>query len=64
MKFPSVVPLSKEGKDFIKKLTVKDKRHRLGVNGVKEIMNHEWFGDLDWEAIKNKNTKVPFYPNT
>ena len=37
MKFPKHVELSEEGKDFIKKLTIKNKKHRLGKNGLKEI---------------------------
>ena len=27
-------------------------------------MNHKWFEDMDWEAILNKDTDVPFKPET
>lgn len=43
MKFPKNVTLSEEGKDFIRRLTVKNKKKRMGRNGVKEIMGHSWF---------------------
>lgn len=33
IKFPSIVKLSKECKDFIKKLTIKNKKKRLGSKG-------------------------------
>jgi hypothetical protein len=30
---------------------IKNKDKRLGVNGVKEILEHEFFKDLDIEAL-------------
>jgi len=55
MKFVKRIKLSDEGKDFIRKLTIKNKKNRLGANGVEEIKKHPWFGDLDWNDILNKN---------
>jgi serine/threonine protein kinase len=35
---------------------------RLGFNGIKEIINHPWFKDLDQKSLKNFKLKPPFIP--
>ena len=40
--------MSNECKDFLSKILNKDPNERLGSkNGVKEILSHPWFKDLD-----------------
>lgn len=41
------IMISEEAKDFILRLLDKDKRTRLGVNGLEEIMNHPWMAPID-----------------
>ena len=43
--------ISPEAKDLIERLLNKDNTRRLGVNGVNEILKHEFFKDLDVEAM-------------
>ena len=40
----------------------KNKDERLGVNGVKDILEHEFFKDLDIEALIKKNIKPIYLP--
>ena len=52
-----VQPFSEEGKDFIRLLTFKNKKKRLGaLGGVEEVKKHPWFEDIDWDAIMKKDT--------
>jgi hypothetical protein len=37
-----------------------DAEHRLGRNGVQEIMQHEFFRSVDWNKIKTSN--APYKP--
>ena len=39
---------------------IKNKDERLGVNGLKDILKHEFFKDLHIEALMNK-VIVPSY---
>jgi hypothetical protein len=32
----------------------KDPKKRLGANGAKEVMEHRWFKNLNWEGILKK----------
>lgn len=60
-----IQPLSEEGKDFIRQLTFKNKKKRIGAKGgVEEVKNHPWFEDIDWDAIMKKDTEVPYKPQT
>jgi len=38
--------------------------YRLGMlrNGSKDVRNHGWFSDMDWEAMQTKSLPVPFKP--
>ncbi|OHT12822.1 hypothetical protein TRFO_17174 [Tritrichomonas foetus] len=55
-------PVSNQCKDFISKLLVSDPKQRLGSNRFEEIMDHEWFKGIDWNAI-NEMSPV-FVPDT
>ena len=35
---------------------------RLGCNGIKEIKEHSWFKNINWEELLNKQMKSPFVP--
>lgn len=45
---------STEMADLLSKLLEKDPRKRLGANGAKEVMEHRWFKNLNWEGILKK----------
>jgi hypothetical protein len=34
----------------------------LGYNGIEEIMEHDFFKNLDWEAVADKQLVPPFIP--
>lgn len=52
-----------ELEDLLSKLLIKDKTKRLGAKGgFKEIMNHKFFNDVDWEKIYRKEIQPPFKP--
>ena len=54
---------SKEGVDFINKLMQRKPEKRLGnTNGVKELKEHKWFKNFNWEALLNKTMDSPFIP--
>ncbi|GMM46374.1 putative protein kinase [Pichia kluyveri] len=49
-------------KDLIKNLLNRDPNKRLGINGVEEIKNHEFFKDIDWIKLNNKGYIPPYKP--
>ena len=48
--------------DLCRKLLDKDEKKRLGVQGCKDIMDHPWFKDLNWESIITDRKKPPYVP--
>lgn len=42
---------SPEGKDLIKRLLKVNYEERLGYGGAKEIMNHPYFNDINWDTL-------------
>ena len=32
------------------------------VKGVNDIKTHRWFNNIDWNALLNKKTPVPYQP--
>lgn len=55
--------LSVEGRNFVKGLLNRNPRHRLGAEGdAKELMNHPFFRDVDWDALAAKKLPPPFKP--
>lgn len=45
-------------------LLKKDRRERIGANnGLKEILAHPWFADLDVKAIEAQTMKPPLIPD-
>lgn len=52
--------VSDNAKDLILRLLDKNKKTRLGVNGIDEIMKHAWFSDLDLDALLAKKLVPPY----
>lgn len=54
---------SKEGIDFVNRLMQRKPDKRLGnTSGVKELKEHKWFNNFDWNALHNKTMNSPFIP--
>ena len=51
---------SKESVDLINKLIERKKDKRLGANGIKEIKEHKWFKNFDWENLYFQKLQSPF----
>lgn len=49
-------------RDFLYRMLEPDPELRLGANGVEEIMDHEFFADIDWEALSERKLKPPYNP--
>ena len=54
--------MSKESVDLVKKLLIKDPKHRLGGTSFEQIKSHTWFKEVDWELLYNKGYEAPFKP--
>ena len=50
--------------DFINKLLKRKKGKRLGSKGCKEIKEHPWFENVQWEQIENCTLNSPFVFDT
>ena len=53
---------SDESRDFINLLLQRKPKKRLGYNGVKEIKDHPWMNDINWELLMQKKMDAPFIP--
>ena len=62
LKFPNRIILSDNAKDIIKKLLNRNVKKRLGNNGIKEIQEHPFFKDIDFNLIEQKKIPAPFVP--
>ena len=56
------IKVSDEAKNIITKLLEKNPYSRLGKKGLKEIEVNEFFGNLNFDMIRNKKLKSPFKP--
>ena len=55
--------LSTEGRNFVKGLLNRNPKHRLGANhDAQELMDHPFFTDVNWEALRQKKEIPPFKP--
>lgn len=55
--------LSPEGRDFVKGLLNRNPLHRLGAtDDARELMQHAFFKDIDWTALKKKQVTPPYKP--
>lgn len=63
LKFPSHPPLSPEAKDLICRLLDRNPETRLGAkHDAQEIKEHEFFKDVQWDSLAQKQTRPPFKP--
>ena len=53
---------SENSRDFINKLLQRKPIKRLGYGGIRELINHIWLKDINWDLLKNKKIKSPFIP--
>ena len=53
---------SDESRDFINLLLQRKPKKRLGYNGVKEIKDHPWMSDMNWELLYQKKIEAPYVP--
>jgi len=51
-----------EARDICFRLLDKDPLTRLGANGVQEIMDHPWFGTINWDDMISERVEPPFKP--
>ncbi|XP_055621626.1 ribosomal protein S6 kinase alpha-5 [Toxorhynchites rutilus septentrionalis] len=62
----AIIPehLSREAKDFIRKLLVKDPRRRLGGGSAdaSELKSHNFFKSINWRLLADKKIAAPFKP--
>ncbi|UNI14776.1 Non-specific serine/threonine protein kinase [Purpureocillium takamizusanense] len=55
--------LSQEGRNFVKGLLNRNPKHRLGATeDAKELMQHPFFADIDWDLLAKKLITPPFKP--
>jgi len=57
------IDMTDELKDIISRLLDKEPDKRLGANGYQEVMNHKWFGDMDFDALLKKELEAPYIPS-
>ena len=63
-KFIPWPPLQPFATDIILKLMERDpvKRYGKSAYGAGDVFVHPWFGDVDWERLKNRRITVPYLP--
>ncbi|CAG9787704.1 unnamed protein product [Diatraea saccharalis] len=56
--------LSEEAQSLLRALFKRNPQNRLGAgpNGIEDIKNHEFFSNIDWEALLKKEVVPPFRP--
>ncbi|XP_076015821.1 protein kinase C theta type [Genypterus blacodes] len=52
--------LSKDSRDILVKLFVREPEERLGMKG--NIRQHSFFGAIDWQALEQREVEPPFRP--
>lgn len=65
VRFPNTNPkVSVAARSLITRLLAKNAFDRLGSGprGAKEVMEHPFFQDFDWEALRNHTMQSPFVP--
>ncbi len=64
LRFPKTPSVSKQAKDLIKKLLIKNPANRLGhAKGFEEIKKHEFFKGLNFDNLINKKIAPEYKPN-
>jgi protein kinase A len=60
---PDERKFSADARDFICRLLEKDPSKRLGTFREKDILEHEWFSEIDIEMLREKKVKAPWVPD-
>ena len=47
---------------FINAMLQRKPSHRLGYNGIREVKEHVWFDDFNWDMLLKKKMRSPFQP--
>ena len=63
VRFPTEQYISADLMDLIKKLLTKDPEKRLGCGGIKDIKEHPFFSDVNFEYLRTKKIKMSYKPN-
>ena len=58
------ITVSADAQDLIVKLLDKNRKTRLGANGMEEILSHKWFEDIDRDKLLAKQLDPPYVPQT
>ena len=45
------------------KINVKQPKKRLGYKNINEIKDHQFFNDIEWKKVENKQYSPIFVPN-
>lgn len=57
------IDFSEECIDLVNKLLVRKPKDRIGYrDGVREVKEHPWFLNFDWEALRSKKMEAAFKP--
>lgn len=59
---PELHQFSPKLQDLLKKILQKEPNRRLGHHGAKEVKEHPWFGELNWDSLLSRKIKAPFTP--
>lgn len=54
---------SAEAMSFINGLIQRKPTRRLGVNGIRELIDHPWFDGFDWKGLEDRTMVPAFTPN-
>jgi serine/threonine protein kinase len=57
LKVPSFVP--EAAADFVQATMRKDPKDRLGAGQTEDLKGHEWFSNVSWTALMNRDVPVP-----
>lgn len=61
-RIPKHFEYSRECVNFCNGLLQRKKSRRLGLNGAREVMGHDWFNGFDWKGLVEMRIKAPFVP--
>lgn len=60
--FPTRFTISDDAKHFILALLNRNPNERLGADSSKEVKNHPWLAEIDFEMLYRKEVDPPFTP--
>ncbi|RYG55426.1 hypothetical protein EON66_05350, partial [archaeon] len=55
---------SVEAVDFVQSCLICNPKYRLGSEGIHELLQHPWFADVNWDAMRAQSAQPPFLPDT